>query len=126
MAKTAPQRCLIFVYNADSSPFAQTLDFLHKAFSPDTYACNLCRVTYGTFGAKTEWKEFINNLPYRTVFYHRDEFQNRYPHLAETPLPAIFQERKDRTVELFAAAKELNELHSIEALERLISARLVR
>ncbi len=124
MAQTAPLRSLIFVYNADSSPLAEAFDFLHKAFSPATYACNLCKVTYGTFGIKKEWREFIQGLPWPAVFYHRDEFRNRYPHLSGTPFPAVFAERNDAGLELLASASELNEQHSVEAMKKLILARL--
>lgn len=37
---------LLFVYNADSSLFAQAKDYLHKTVSPDTYQCRLCQLTY--------------------------------------------------------------------------------
>jgi hypothetical protein len=124
MAKAAPLRALIFVYNADSSPLAQAFDFLHKAFSPGTYACNLCRVTYGTFGMKKQWREFIKGLPCRTVFYHRDKFQKRYPHLSGTPLPAIFAEREDGGMELLAGAQELNAQPSLQAMEKALFAKL--
>ncbi|MCF7977351.1 hypothetical protein U5801_08255 [Lamprobacter modestohalophilus] len=43
---------LIFVYNADTGLFNQLADAAHKAFSADTYACNLCRVTYGLLTEK--------------------------------------------------------------------------
>jgi hypothetical protein len=124
MAKTAPERALIFVYYADSSPLAQALDFLHKIFSPATYACNLCRVTYGSFRVKKEWQKFIESLPFRTIFYYRDELWHRYPHLAATPLPAIFAEREDGGVELLAGAQELNAQPSVEAMEKIVLAKL--
>lgn len=126
MTTTAPPRALLFVYNADSSPLAQAFDFLHKAFSPATYACNLCKVTYGAFGIKKEWRAFLKGLPCRTVFYHRDEFRRRYPTLAETPLPAIFAERAGGGVEPLVGAEELNAQPSLEALEGVILAKAYR
>ena len=38
---------IIFVYNADSSVFAQVSDGVKKIAAHDTYQCNLCRITYG-------------------------------------------------------------------------------
>jgi hypothetical protein len=126
MVKTAPTGALIFVYNADSSPLAQAFDFLHKAISPATYACNLCKVTYGTFAIKREWREFLKSLPCRTVFYHRDKFRRCYPRLADAALPAIFTDCEDGGLELLANAQELNAQPSLEALEKVILAKLFR
>ena len=47
---------LIFVYNADSGLFNTLTDIAHKTFAPETYSCNLCAITFGTFGMRTEWK----------------------------------------------------------------------
>jgi len=43
---------IIFVYNADSSLFANITDFAHKIVSPKTYSCNLCKLSYGKFSMK--------------------------------------------------------------------------
>ncbi len=115
-----PQRKLIFVYNADSSPLAQVADFLHKTLSPETYECNLCLVTYGTFTAKPEWLEFIRSLPFRTALLHRDEFRKRYPALVATPLPAIFVEDLDEHLMLLISDQELRQARSVEELKRLV------
>jgi len=49
---------IIFVYNADSSVFAQVSDAVKKIVAPGTYQCNLCRITYGAVSMKDEWKTF--------------------------------------------------------------------
>ena len=38
------------IYNADGGLVNGALDLLHKTFSPATYACRLCDVTYGPLG----------------------------------------------------------------------------
>jgi len=45
---------LIFVYNAESGTMNSAIDFAHKMLSPETYECNLCRITYGNFAMKKE------------------------------------------------------------------------
>ncbi|MFX1532303.1 MAG: hypothetical protein ACFFBC_14395, partial [Promethearchaeota archaeon] len=57
------EKKLVFVYNADSGGFITGLkDTLHKTFRKSTYQCNLCQVTFGAFGMKKEWKNFVNDL----------------------------------------------------------------
>lgn len=82
---------LIFVYNANSGIVAAAFDAVHKAIVPETYGCNLCRVTYGALLVKSEWKRYIATLPHDAEFLHRDEFRVRYPRYAEVSLPAVFQ-----------------------------------
>jgi len=69
----------IFVYAAESGWASAALDWAHKLVSPATYACDLCRVTYGVFGRKAEWDEALDRLPGEKQFLHRDEFRAAYP-----------------------------------------------
>ncbi len=80
---------LLFVYNANSTLFAQVTDFVHKAVSPETYQCNLCRITYGNLEMKKQWQEFIQSLTLPVQFFHKDELK-KYPELALVELPAVF------------------------------------
>lgn len=79
---------LIFVYNADSGIAKAVLDSLHKTFSPDTYSCQLCQITYGAFTMRKEWRAFIAKLPIESTFLHRDEWRTQYGR--QDVLPAIF------------------------------------
>ena len=110
---------LIFVYNADSSLFAQAGDYIHKLVSPKSYQCNLCQITYGSIGMKREWKTFIKSLPYKATFLHRDEMIERYPDLKNRKLPAIF-EKQDGKISDFISAGEINQQKTIEDLKTLI------
>ena len=65
---------LVFVYNAGSTAGARAVDLLHKAISPGTYACNLCRVTNGVLAMKKEWRRFLDSLALTVTFSYRDEF----------------------------------------------------
>ncbi len=98
---------LIFVYNADSSVFAQVSDAIKKIATPDKYQCNLCMVTYGAVSMKDEWKEFLSTLLFEKEFLHRDEFHEKFPELKEEKLPAIFIS-KNNILNLFVSSGEIN------------------
>ena len=113
---------LIFVYNADSGLFNSLTDLAHKLFSPQTYQCNLCALTYSTIGMRRDWKAFIENIEFPLLFLHRDEFYRQYKH-TEADLPAVFVLEDDR-VQVWISADEINGLPSIDALKALIIKRL--
>jgi hypothetical protein len=83
---------LIFAYAVDGGPVSSIVNYMHKMVSPGTYRCNMCALTYGTFGTKQEWTTFIESLPYEVILLHRDELAERYPGVKD-PLPAVFAER---------------------------------
>jgi len=62
---------------------------LHKNISPQTYACQLCAVTYNNYGMVPEWKAFVESLPLSVAFLHKDEWIQAYKN-ADTDLPAAF------------------------------------
>lgn len=53
---------------------------------------------------KNEWKTYINSLPFKTVFLHRDEF-------GEKPHP-------------FISADEINKQKSLKELKQLIQNKI--
>lgn len=116
------EKNLIFVYNADSGLFNTLTDIAHKVFSPQTYECNLCAITYGNFGIRTEWKEFLETLQVPLEFLHRDDFKTRYPAM-EAQLPAVFVQKPDGP-ELFISNVEINACRSIAELKQLITERI--
>lgn len=83
---------LIFVYNSDSTFTSLIKDTAHKLVSPDTYPCNLCRITYPGVTMQDDWRKFIQSLPYEVVFLHRDEFHKQYSNQENSQLPAAFTE----------------------------------
>ena len=113
---------LVFVYNADSGLFNGLSDYLHKIFSPQTYACSLCAVTYDNLGMRREWRAFIQSLPFASRFIHRDELDTEYG-LRPAALPAVFTE-KDGTLELWLSAEELNACGDLQALKKLVGERI--
>lgn len=113
---------LLFVYNADSGLANGLLDMFHKIVSPKTYPCSLCGITYGTTSMRPEWKQFLQLLPVKTRFLHRDEFLAEFPELREYPLPAAFREANNEW-QLFLSKPELDSL-DLPDLMQTITARL--
>lgn len=114
---------LIFVYNADSSVFAQVSDAIKKIATPDKYQCNLCMVTYGTVSMKDEWKEFLGTLSCEKEFLHRDEFHEKFPEWKEEKLPVIFITQND-ILNILISSEEINKQKNITDLKNIISAKI--
>ncbi|MFM1892279.1 MAG: hypothetical protein RLZ44_1356 [Pseudomonadota bacterium] len=115
---------LLFVYNADSGLFNTLADIGHKIFAPQTYACQLCALTYGYFTERAAWREFVETLPAACEFLHRDQFRARYPG-SDTALPAVFRLADDGP-NVCIDASTLGACDSLAALQRLIRQRCVR
>lgn len=110
---------LVMVYNADAGLVNAALDTLHKTFSPSTYDCNLCAITYGAVSMKAEWRRFIDSLDLPVEFLHRDEFRDdtANPGLS---LPAVLIEDDDGQRTVLLAASDINRARSVEDLTTLI------
>ncbi len=117
-----PNHALVFVYNADSGLFNTLTDIAHKAFSPQTYQCNLCALTHSTFGMRKGWKRFLETLDRPFEFLHADELKARHG-VSGIRLPAIFKREGER-LELLISADSINACRTTDDLERLISERL--
>jgi hypothetical protein len=113
---------LVFVYNAESGIFNTLTDIAHKIFSPDSYECNLCAITYGNFAMRAEWKEFLEGLDADFEFLHRDELATRYK-ISSVKLPAVFIKKKEG-VEPWINAEDINGCRSVEELKKLITGKL--
>lgn len=112
---------LLFVYNADSGPLNALFDFGHKIISPGTYPCSLCRLTYGTFGMRREWREFTQGLGVPLEFLHADELKERYG-TQDAPLPAVFLRRE--RFEPLLTRLELDRLGSLGELKAAVTRAL--
>ncbi len=111
----------IFVYNADAGKWNGYVDMMHKVFSPKTYPCKLCDLTYGVTTVKPEWKKFVKTLPKNTQFLHKDEWKKEFK--SKERLPAVFWFEND-TLETVLPAREMNKLDLkglITAMEKIKS-----
>lgn len=114
---------LLFVYNADGTLIGQLGDAVHKALSPSTYQCHLCRLTYGLVREKKQWRTFVDTLPLPTEFLHRDELGKRHPQCAGEVLPALFVV-DDEEAQVLIPAVELNGATDLADLCRLVTERV--
>lgn len=113
---------LIFIWNADSGIINTVKDFWHKALRPSTYQCNLCQTTFGTFGAKKEWKSFINDLGIDSEFLHKDEFLEKYD-VKDAKYPSAYI-LKNGNLMLLISQKEMDSVETLEEMEELVSSKI--
>jgi hypothetical protein len=109
---------LVFVYNAEGGFFNSAADMAHKMFSPQTYQCKLCALTFSTFGMRKDWVEFLASLERSLEFLHSDELKNLYG-ISDLPLPAIF-EKEGEQLKLLIDADSINRCSTIADLKQLI------
>ena len=113
-----PNPALVFVYNAKGGLFNAAADIAHKIFSPQTYQCKLCALTYSTFGMRKDWEEFLASLERPLEFLHSDEVKNLYG-ISDLPLPAIF-EKEGGQLKLLIDADSINRCSTIADLKQLV------
>ncbi|QUL37851.1 hypothetical protein [Erythrobacter sp. JK5] len=118
-----PVRILI-VYNADSGVLNALKDALHKQFSPATYPCSLCAVTYGAVTMRREWRRFLQGLALETVFHHRDDFAACYPGY-RVALPAILVAGAAGYPRVLVPAEAIDRMFAVEELIHCVEAALV-
>jgi len=109
---------LIFIYNAHSGKINTLIDFTHKMVSPNTYQCQLCSLTYGNFGMKKDWKDFLNELDGKITFLYQDQL----PNLNYTPsqIPCILVKINDNNIQEIISTKELNNCSNVFDLMNLL------
>lgn len=113
---------LLFVYNADSGLRNFVLDAAHKIFSPATYPCNLCALTYTPTGLP-RWRRFVKTLPWTVEFIHRDELTEQYGE-TDVPLPAALV-WDGQTLQSWIAAEEMNGFQTLDDLMAAVEQRSV-
>ena len=108
---------LIFIYNAKSGLVNEMIDFAHKIVSPETYDCNLCAISYGTFTKKKRWSDYINSLPIKSTFTYKDKISALKKELSSLRFPTIIIRDGVQLNEIISR----NEINSIKNLNQLIS-----
>ncbi|GGF07214.1 hypothetical protein [Hymenobacter cavernae] len=114
---------LLFVYNAEAGAVNGLLDTLHKTLSPSTYACSLCRITYGAMSMRSEWKQFLQNLGLPTRFLHRKEFFREFSQWHHQPLPAAFLQNAAGEWQLLLSKEDFDQA-DLPTLMQLVRDRL--
>lgn len=105
---------LIFAYNANSGIFNAVWDSLHKTFSPKTYNCNLCAITYTSVSMKKQWKDFVSKLNVPVLFLHRDELEKKYG-ITDLRLPVLLANKRTH-FDVLLSAERINEIKDLEDL----------
>lgn len=113
---------LVFVYNADGGLFNTATDIAHKILAPDTYSCKLCALTHGYFSVKKHWVGFLDKLPVKCEFLHRDEFHARHNRI-EDHLPAIYR-LENGHLQRFMSPADIDHCRDLEQLKRAIREKL--
>lgn len=115
---------LIFIYNADSGLRNTVMDGAHKIFSPSTYECSLCAITYGAFTENSVWKKFRKETDFEMEFLHKDEFAKTYKSKFgyKFTFPIVLA-GTSQGLEILIKTEELNEMEKAEDLIGLIRER---
>jgi len=115
---------LIFVYNAKTGIRNAIIDGAHKIFSPETYACNLCKITFGAFTEEKEWKNFRMESELNMEFLYKDELGKKYASFIkdDVAFPLIFKEENGQ-LEQLVNAEELNQVKEVDELIKLVKDR---
>jgi hypothetical protein len=105
---------LIFIYNANSGLANGLIDVGRRVFQPKDYPCALCMITYGPFGMKHEWKQFVRSLPYDVAFLHKDEFSRKHPKFViDEPGLVLITKQDLRTL---LDSSDFSTIHDLETL----------
>ena len=114
---------ILFVYNARSGSVHALMDYAHKMFSPKTYPCSLCGITYGHLGMKRAWVNYLKTLPYAYRFLYKDHLKDFPKVLQEALLPAVFLRQGEAYVPLLNAS-DFAQIDTLDALIETLNARL--
>ncbi|EDP72417.1 hypothetical protein FBALC1_14987 [Flavobacteriales bacterium ALC-1] len=113
---------LLFIYNANSGKLNALFDAGHKLFSPTTYMCSLCALTYDTFTENTTWKTFREESDLEMVFYHKDEFEKTFSNV-KMIYPAVLKLEGNQLTTVLNN-DVLNEIKNVETLIDRLKSRL--
>lgn len=116
---------LLFIYNANSGRRNALLDSMHKVFSPSTYDCRLCEITFGVLTENKIWKKFRQESAHDMVFLHKDEYAQQYAskfgHAFTFPIVLV---EGSNGLEVLISTEELNQLKTPEELIGLLKERV--
>jgi len=113
---------LLFIYNANSGALNTLFDVGHKLFSASTYPCSLCDLTYDTFKENKTWRAFREESSIPMAFYHKDEFEEKFPK-ENLNYPSILTLENDKLTILLNHST-LNNISTVEELVTLLKTTL--
>ncbi len=101
MNQSSSEGRLVFIYNSRSGTLQALRDLLHKTFSPDSYKCDLCRLTY-TYRMRGPWRDFLESLPLEIQFLYADQLDDQTRKLAGSLPACLLELETDRRILLDA------------------------
>jgi hypothetical protein len=116
-------KTLLFVYHAKSRKLNALFDAGHKLFSPNSYQCNLCALTFDAFTENKTWKQFRAQNSIDMKFYPIDEFEKTFPSVT-FEYPVILKQDQTGLNELLNK-KDINKIESVDGLINHIEAKLL-
>ena len=78
---------------------------------------------YGRIFMRREWRNFLGNLSYHKVFFHKKEFKKAHPEFAYLELPSILIKSGDK-ITVLITAQEINEMENVDDLIGLLGKRI--
>ena len=109
----ASDSTIFFVYNANDDFPSVVEDFIHKSLSPKTYPCQLCKLTYGVFAKRQQWKEFLSSLNYKYEFVYKNDIENLDYKDGKYPIILFGDKNKWKVL---VSQEELNDCQTLEEL----------
>ncbi len=112
---------VLFIYAAKSGWIHGALDTAHKLLSPSTYKCDLCRLTHGAFGERSEWRRFVEELDVPVRFLHEDDEEVADPEFARViesagGLPMVIVVQDDGRREPLIRSESLQSINDVAGL----------
>ncbi|MBK6913075.1 MAG: GTPase [Ignavibacteriales bacterium] len=105
-----------FIYNAKGGAANSLFDLAHKIISPETYQCNLCKITHGAFIENKKFRELKEK--YNITLWHIDDYEAKN---SKEKLYPIIIFRNGNDVEIGRInTHEINSIRNINALEFLL------
>ena len=118
---------LLFIYNRKSGLAGRMSDSFRNLFSDKEAECPLYNLIHGPFSVRSEWKEFLDDLPYPSEMLFSDDFAEKYGEGVSglsgySSFPAVLFVYRDRSG---MAGKELIRSERIGRCDKLTCFRKV-
>ncbi|MBD3213187.1 MAG: hypothetical protein GF311_11320 [Candidatus Lokiarchaeota archaeon] len=114
----------ILVFNIKDDTLASIKNYFHRSIRPSTYKCNLNALLTGPLGLKSDWKNFVEKLPFNVEYLHKDGFKDTLE-FNDVEFPSIFLSTNGE-LKLFITQEEINASNSIEELKTIFYDRMVQ
>lgn len=106
-----------FIYNAKTGMANSVFDLAHKIISPETYQCNLCKITHGAFSETKKFKELKQK--YNITLWHIDDYEAKYKKETCYPIIIIRNQSGDEIKRI--DTETINNISTVEELEIILS-----